>query len=448
MVVNSILDSPDPPRSVPRTAAPAAAGADPAPILTSVTPNSGQTTGGTPVTLTGTGFLGATAVQFGTAAAGYTVVSDTEISATSPAGAGTVAVTVTAPSGTSNGVPYTYITIPIPALTSLTPSAGPRYGGTPVTLTGTGLSNVTSVQFGGVPALAFTVVSPTTIAAVAPPGNRTVQVTATSSSGTSNGLPYTYVTAPGLFGVSPDQGPLQGGNTVVLTGLNLSGATAVAFGTNLSPSFTVLTGSQITAVVPPATAPGPVYVTVTTPGGTSPLGPMYYYLQAPALTAAAPAAGPIEGGTAVTLTGAHLSDASAVDFGGIPAAFFSVVSDDRIDAVAPAAVAGTVPITVTTPGGVSGGLPYAYLPAPVVDSVNPASGPASGGNTVNLVGSGLSATEAVTFGGEPASFTALSDNQITAVVPPGPAGAVDVAVTTPGGTSPAVVYTRAAPPAI
>ena len=50
------------------------------------------------VTITGTGFTGATAVDFGTTAAtSVTVVSDTSITADSPAGTGTVDVTVTTP---------------------------------------------------------------------------------------------------------------------------------------------------------------------------------------------------------------------------------------------------------------------------------------------------------------------------------------------------------------
>ena len=54
--------------------------------------------GGTIVTITGTDFLAATAVMFGaTAAATFTVDSDTQITATSPAGAGSVHVTVTTP---------------------------------------------------------------------------------------------------------------------------------------------------------------------------------------------------------------------------------------------------------------------------------------------------------------------------------------------------------------
>jgi len=73
------------------------------PTVSRLTPPSGSITGGTPVTITGTNLLGATAVNFGTTAAtGVNVVSATSITATSPAhAAGIVDVTVTTPSGTS-----------------------------------------------------------------------------------------------------------------------------------------------------------------------------------------------------------------------------------------------------------------------------------------------------------------------------------------------------------
>ena len=73
-----------------------------APAVTAINPKSGVLGGGTPVTLTGSGFTGATSVQFGPNLANrVTVVSDTQITATSPPGAGTVEVTVTTPAGTS-----------------------------------------------------------------------------------------------------------------------------------------------------------------------------------------------------------------------------------------------------------------------------------------------------------------------------------------------------------
>src|SRR5207302_184174 len=74
-----------------------------APTVSGISPASGSLAGGTSVTITGSGFAGATAVSFGNVpATSFTVVSDTQISATAPAqGAGAVDVTVTTVGGTS-----------------------------------------------------------------------------------------------------------------------------------------------------------------------------------------------------------------------------------------------------------------------------------------------------------------------------------------------------------
>jgi hypothetical protein len=72
------------------------------PAITSISPASGPTGGGTAVAIHGTDFSGATAVFFGGAeAAGVTVQSATLIDATAPPGTGTVHVTVITPAGSS-----------------------------------------------------------------------------------------------------------------------------------------------------------------------------------------------------------------------------------------------------------------------------------------------------------------------------------------------------------
>src|SRR5205823_1545670 len=72
------------------------------PKVSSISPASGPAAGSTSVTITGSGFTDATGVSFGgKAASSFKVDSDTQITATSPPGSGTVDVTVTTKNGTS-----------------------------------------------------------------------------------------------------------------------------------------------------------------------------------------------------------------------------------------------------------------------------------------------------------------------------------------------------------
>lgn len=63
-------------------------------------------------------------------------------------------------------------------------------------------------------------------------------------------------------------------------------------------------------------------------------------------------------GDLVTITGSGLLEATAVAFGAVPAAEFVVAGGATIIAAMPAGTAGTVNVTVTTPGGTSAPLPY------------------------------------------------------------------------------------------
>src|SRR5271165_5613456 len=75
----------------------------PAPTVTKLSVNKGPSTGGTPVTITGSGFAGVSQVKFGSAkATKVTFVSETMVTAMSPPNAaGAVQVTVATPNGTS-----------------------------------------------------------------------------------------------------------------------------------------------------------------------------------------------------------------------------------------------------------------------------------------------------------------------------------------------------------
>jgi len=127
------------------------------PTVTNVNPNTGPPGGGTTVVITGTNFFIVTAVNFGSNPAGsFTVNSPTQITATAPAGTGTVDVTVTAAGGTSatNAADrFTYAVVG--STTSLSSSQNPSSAGQPVTFTATvsGFTPTGTVTFfdGGTP---------------------------------------------------------------------------------------------------------------------------------------------------------------------------------------------------------------------------------------------------------------------------------------------------------
>ncbi len=76
--------------------------APPQPAISRPRPSYGPASGGTNVTITGSGFTGATGVSFGnTPAVNYSVDSDGQITAVAPQGTGIVSVTVTGPGGSS-----------------------------------------------------------------------------------------------------------------------------------------------------------------------------------------------------------------------------------------------------------------------------------------------------------------------------------------------------------
>jgi hypothetical protein len=411
-----------------------------APTVTGISPTSGAQGGGTTVTITGTNLGNATAGDFGSTAGAITTDSATSMTATSPAGTGTVDVTVTTPGGTSatsSADQFTYV--PGPTITGMSPASGPTVGGTSVTFTGTDLQDATVVDFGS-SAATITSDSATSLTAETPAGSGTVTVTVSTPSGTSTSpVSFTYVTpppAPAISGISPTSGTAAGGTPVTITGTNLANATAVDFGT-AAGTVTADSATSITVTTPPGL--GTVNVTVTTAGGTALDSDAYTFNTPPGfptVTSISPASGPVTGGTTVTVTGTNFLGASAVDFGTQPA-FFSGVTATSLTAVAPAGT-GTVGITVTAPAGTSvavAGSDFAYTtPVPAVTALSPRSGPSSGGTLVTVTGTGFFGATAVHFGSAAAPILGSGTTTLTVLSPPGSA-TVDVTVTTPGGTS-------------
>ena len=171
----------------------------PPPTVTGVHPATGGTRGGTPVTLTGTGFTGAAAVTFGgVEATNLVVASDTELRCTTPvhpAGAASVVVRTPFGSNAPNSL-FTYAAgATPPTVTSVSPASGGTRGGTLVVLEGTGFLGASSVTFGDEEATNLVVLSETQLRCLTPAhrqGAVSVVVTTPDGSNGPNAL-FTYL---------------------------------------------------------------------------------------------------------------------------------------------------------------------------------------------------------------------------------------------------------------
>ena len=136
---------------------------------------------GSQINILGQGFSSSSVVKFGgVAATRATLTGSTFIQATVPAGALTGKITVTTGATTLSSLVTFKVT---PLVKTFSPTSGPV--GTPVTITGTGLSQATAVKFNGT-AATFTVNSDTQITTSVPTGATTGKITVTTKGGTAS----------------------------------------------------------------------------------------------------------------------------------------------------------------------------------------------------------------------------------------------------------------------
>ena len=246
-------------------------------VVTGISPTSGPIAGGTPVTITGVIFTGASAANFGsTPGTSMVVVNDNSITVNRPAeSAGVVDVTVVTPGGTSATSPadqFTFTSPSSPAVTGISPTTAPNIGGTPVSLTGSGFTGATLVKFANLAATFVIVVSDSHITCVTPSHplgafHTTVTTPQGTSPKTSADL-ITFFAVPVVSQISSKRGPTAGGTTISITGAGFTGATTVSFGATPGTGLVVISDTLVTIVSPPG-ASGAVQITVTTPNGTS-----------------------------------------------------------------------------------------------------------------------------------------------------------------------------------
>ena len=414
-----------------------------APTITALSPSSGAVGGGTQVVITGTGFTGASAVQFGTAnATSFTVNSSTQITAVTPSGSGAVNVKVTSLGGVSAAFTYTYTAQT--TITSISPSSGTTSGGTEIRIVGTNFIGTTSVKFGAVDATSFTVLSSTEISATSPSASAATVGISVLIGGNTVTLPsaFTYTAAVTISRISPSYGSVVGGTQVIIIGSNFTGVTDVKFGSTSAAAFTVNSSTQITATAPAGV--GVLHITVTATGGTSAQvnADLFTYYALPTVTSLGTSAGTSSGGTSVVINGTNFTAVSTVAFGSNSATSVTYTSATQLTAVSPSGT-GTVDVTVTTLGGTSTTVSadqFTYFARPIVSSISPNSGPETGSTSVVISGSNFTGATTVTFGSTNATrFTVDSATQITALSPSG-TGSVDIKVGTPGGLSATAIF--------
>ncbi len=374
------------------------------PTVSAVSPSNGPVRGGTPITITGTGFIAGATVEIGQgngtvgaiAATSVVVVNSTTITAVTGGATkvGTFNLFVTTAGGTSAanaGDDYTYTGV-VPTVSLVSPNKGPSSGGTPITITGTGFVTGATVAIGqgngtvgAIAATSVVVVNSTTITAVTGGATKvgTFNLIVTTSGGTSAanaGDDYTYnYVVPTVSLVSPNNGPTTGGTPITITGTGfITGATVVIgqgnglTGAIAATSVVVVSSTRITAVTGGGAKVGTFNLIVTTSGGTSAAnaGDDYTYNAAvPTVSLVSPDNGQVSGGTPITITGTGFIAGATVKIGqgtgAIAATSVVVVSSTTITAVTGGgATAGTYNLFVTTSRGTSAantGDDYTYL---------------------------------------------------------------------------------------
>jgi hypothetical protein len=289
----------------------------------------------------------------------------------SPAG------TVTSPS------PFTALTNPIntvPTIASFAPTSG--LPGTEIDVTGTNFSDLTSVQFNGVPAN-FTVFSANLLQATVPFGATTGRIRVSGPGGSAISTTDFMVSALAVTAVNPASGPLAGGTQVTINGQNFVNGAQVRFGDQNAPTTTFVSALQLMATTPPATAAGRMAVQVTNPDGqVAVLTDAFQYQdagsRAPVITSITPAEGATTGGRSITVKGANFVKGTSLFLGGIPAQNMRFIDAQTLSAEPPARdTAGLVNVRVVNPNTTEAVLPksFTYNNPPMLREIAPNTGP-------------------------------------------------------------------------
>lgn len=371
------------------------------PIITSFTPAAASE--GDPVTIIGKNFTSVSSVKIGVDnVMSFTVETPERIKAivSSLSQSGNITVTTSYGSATMPGF------VILPKINSFYPTTAATGGS--VSISGTKLSLVTGVSFGGVPAASFTINDNYSISAIVGQG-ATGNVTVTSVAGSNSRAGFTYIPPPVITSISPTSAPA--GAIVVITGSNFNNVYTVRIG-GTATSFARVNSTTINATVPTNSSGD---ITVIADGGTATFGG-FTFIPKPEITSVLPITG--GPGTVVTVTGRYLDGCSELKFGGTPAASFNVINSTTIRAVIGNGASGQ--ISATTIAGTSYGTGFNFTPHPLITHFTPTTGTV--GTSITITGASFSPTPAnniVYFGPVRGLVTSASSNELTVTVPSG-----------------------------
>jgi phospholipase C len=428
----------------------------PAPTVSSISPTSGPTTGGTPTTITGTNFLAGATVKFGTVAAtSVSVVDSDHITATTPAkAAGLSDVTVTNPDNQSATLPngFTFQGA-VPTIAYIAPTFGTINGGTTVNLHGTGFQSGATVTIGGAPltitSVGSTLIQGTTTSHVAggadivvtnPDSQTATLATTLSNQGFESGGTRWVYSGTGTGTVVNCSSTGCGTVNNARTGLNYAELSAATTGNHPTLSVADTNGQKMYFPVVPGD--------VITFGGwayrVSGNGNARWAIEVTDSNKA--------NSSFVAAPPANVRDAQWEQQQGtytVPSgkAFIRLYCEITGETTASVARFDDA-ILQRSPEGTYG---YTYVSTPWLNSITPNWGALAGGTTRTVYGTGFLNGATVTVGGTPATHVVVnSANAITFFVPAHSAGATDVVVTAQDGQPSNTLtsaYTYQVPPA-
>ena len=324
---------------------------------------------------------------------------------------------------------------PILEVLEIQPGIGFIDGGTEVLLRINGPPLLEPVVlFGTARARAVEVLAPDTLRCVSPPGRPgrvDVKVQTETQDAVLAGA-FLYVERLRVTSVVPASGSTDGGDGIQIEGVAFTEGVQVSFGGRAAIGTERLDDTTIVAIAPP-NPEGPSDVRVTGLYNAATLEAGYRYLAPVQIDQLLPAAGPARGGNVVVATGTGLTEDAEVFVGDFRATVRHI-NDQRLELVMPAGQVGPADVEIFTAFGASG-LPagYVYFEADpgelVVSNVQPAFGPASGGQEVVVSGAGFDRDGLeVRFGNAPAALIEITDQALRVRTPAGETGPVRVTV--------------------